>query len=84
MGALAATRCFSSLTSEDVLDRYDEGRKVVKPISQVDNNQKAAFTFLHVAETKEQAIASRAAEAAMWYVNAAPRIFAHPARSGPT
>lgn len=60
------------------LQKYDEGRGQLCPVSRVDNNQKAVFTFLHCAETKEQAIASRAAEAAMWYVNAAPQVFAVP------
>jgi alkanesulfonate monooxygenase SsuD/methylene tetrahydromethanopterin reductase-like flavin-dependent oxidoreductase (luciferase family) len=36
------------------------------------------FTFVHCAETKEEAIASRAAEAALWYVNSAPVIFRVP------
>lgn len=60
------------------LRRFEDGRSRREVISGVDNDQKAVFTFLHCAETREQAIASRAAEAAMWYVNAAPRIFAVP------
>jgi alkanesulfonate monooxygenase SsuD/methylene tetrahydromethanopterin reductase-like flavin-dependent oxidoreductase (luciferase family) len=78
VGALGTTLLSPLGLLKTFLDRYDEGRKVVKPISHVDNNQKAVFTFLHCAETKEKAIASRAAEAAMWYVNACPRIFAVP------
>jgi alkanesulfonate monooxygenase SsuD/methylene tetrahydromethanopterin reductase-like flavin-dependent oxidoreductase (luciferase family) len=78
VGALGTTLLSPLSLLEMLLGRYDEGRKEVKPISQVDNAQKAVFTFVHCAETKEQAIASRAAEAAMWYVNAAPRVFAVP------
>lgn len=36
------------------------------------------FTFVHCAESRDAAIASRAAEAALWYVNAAPEIFRIP------
>ncbi len=78
VGALGTTLLSPLTVLETLLARYDEGRKVAKPISQVDNGQKAVFTFLHCAQTKQEAIASRAAEAAMWYVNAAPRIFAVP------
>jgi alkanesulfonate monooxygenase SsuD/methylene tetrahydromethanopterin reductase-like flavin-dependent oxidoreductase (luciferase family) len=42
------------------------------------NNQFGCFTFVHVAETREEAIRSRAAESALWYVNEAPRIFRVP------
>ncbi len=42
------------------------------------NNQFGCFTFVHCAETREDAIRSRAAEAALWYVNEAPRIFRVP------
>lgn len=60
------------------LQRYDEGRAELTPAGLVDNDQRAVFTFLHCAETREQAIASRAAECAMWYVNAAPKVFCVP------
>lgn len=42
------------------------------------NNQFALFTFVHCAPTREEAIANRAAEAAMWYVNRAPEFFKLP------
>jgi alkanesulfonate monooxygenase SsuD/methylene tetrahydromethanopterin reductase-like flavin-dependent oxidoreductase (luciferase family) len=36
------------------------------------------FTFVHCADSREEAIRSRAAEAAMWYVNRAPLFFKLP------
>ncbi len=36
------------------------------------------FTFVFCTETRDEAIASRAAEAALWYVNAAPKVFSVP------
>jgi alkanesulfonate monooxygenase SsuD/methylene tetrahydromethanopterin reductase-like flavin-dependent oxidoreductase (luciferase family) len=78
VGALGTTLLTPLAVLRMCLERYDEGRKQVQPISQVDNDQRAVFTFLHCAETREQAIASRAAECAMWYVNSAPRVFRVP------
>jgi hypothetical protein len=42
------------------------------------NQQISVFTFMHCAETREQAIASRAAESALWFLNAAPSVFQVP------
>jgi alkanesulfonate monooxygenase SsuD/methylene tetrahydromethanopterin reductase-like flavin-dependent oxidoreductase (luciferase family) len=39
------------------------------------NAQIAVFTFVHCAGSKREAIESRAGEAALWFVNAAPRVF---------
>ena len=48
------------------------------PVGKVINEQRGVFTFVHCTETRDEAIASRAAEAAMWYVNAAPKVFSVP------
>jgi alkanesulfonate monooxygenase SsuD/methylene tetrahydromethanopterin reductase-like flavin-dependent oxidoreductase (luciferase family) len=42
------------------------------------NEQVSVVTFVHCAETREAAIASGAGEAALWFVNAAPRVFQVP------
>ncbi|HEX5267529.1 MAG TPA: LLM class flavin-dependent oxidoreductase [Acidimicrobiales bacterium] len=78
VGVLGTTLLSSLDSMKFCLQRYDEGRQHLAPISQIDNNQRAVFTFLHCAESREQAIASRAAECAMWYVNAAPKVFCVP------
>lgn len=42
------------------------------------NRQSGVFTFVHVAESRQQAIANGAAWSALWYVNAAPVVFKVP------
>jgi len=42
------------------------------------NDQRAMFTLVHCAESREQAIESRAGEAALWFMNAAPEVFRVP------
>jgi hypothetical protein len=48
------------------------------PVGSIANEQRAVFTVLHCAETRERAIASRAAESALWFLNAAPQVFQVP------
>ncbi len=49
-----------------------------KPAGDVVNKQFGCFTFVHCAPSRAEAIRSGAAEAALWYVNAAPRVFRVP------
>jgi alkanesulfonate monooxygenase SsuD/methylene tetrahydromethanopterin reductase-like flavin-dependent oxidoreductase (luciferase family) len=42
------------------------------------NPQSGVFTFVHLAESREKAIANGAAWSALWYVNAAPIVFKVP------
>ncbi|MEO8115560.1 MAG: hypothetical protein ABI655_14325, partial [Phenylobacterium sp.] len=44
------------------------------------NRQKGCFTFVHLAETRAEAISNGAAWSALWYVNAAPVVFKVPRR----
>jgi alkanesulfonate monooxygenase SsuD/methylene tetrahydromethanopterin reductase-like flavin-dependent oxidoreductase (luciferase family) len=44
------------------------------------NREKGCFTFVHVGESRADTIASGAALSALWYVNAAPRVFKVPRR----
>jgi hypothetical protein len=39
------------------------------------NDQRAMFTIVHCAETRREAIESRAGEAALWFMNMAPHVF---------
>ena len=57
---------------------YDEGLDRAQPAGHFVNAQRSAFTFVHCAESREAAIASGAAEAALWFVNAAPAVFQVP------
>ena len=49
-----------------------------RPVGDFVNEQSRVFTFMHCAETRAQAIASRAAESALWFLNAAPHVFQVP------
>lgn len=78
VGALATT-LFTPLDSLRVLfGHYAKGQERLAPCSQVLNHQRAVFTFMHCCETREEAIESRAAEHALWFVNAAPQVFQVP------
>ncbi len=75
VGALATT-LVSPLDSLDMMLReYEKGLEVARPVGQFVNDQRSVFTFMHCCETREQAIASGAAEAVLWFINAAPAVF---------
>jgi alkanesulfonate monooxygenase SsuD/methylene tetrahydromethanopterin reductase-like flavin-dependent oxidoreductase (luciferase family) len=79
MGILSTTLLSPVSTLEEMLVEYDAGlAECAEPVGRFVNDQRAVFTFVHCAETVDDAIRSRAAEAAMWYVNAAPKVFAVP------
>jgi alkanesulfonate monooxygenase SsuD/methylene tetrahydromethanopterin reductase-like flavin-dependent oxidoreductase (luciferase family) len=54
---------------------YAKGLAQCEPVSQVVNGQVAAFAFMHCAETEQEVIDSRAAEAAIWFMNAQAEVF---------
>jgi alkanesulfonate monooxygenase SsuD/methylene tetrahydromethanopterin reductase-like flavin-dependent oxidoreductase (luciferase family) len=79
LGILCTTLLSPVSVLEAMLLEYDAGLAAsTNPVGASVNDQRAVFTFVHCTETREDAIASRAAEAAMWYVNAAPQVFAVP------
>jgi len=79
LGVLCTTLLSPVSVLEEMLVEYEAGRAEATDIVGVEpNDQRAVFTFVHCTETVDEAIASRAAEAAMWYVNAAPKVFAVP------
>jgi hypothetical protein len=62
-----------------LLDEYDTGFAACrKPAGLLPNRQKGVFTFVHVAESRKQAIANGAAWSALWYVHFAPIAFKVP------
>ena len=76
---LLATTLLSPLSNlTEVFENYASGLERCEPAGAVVNDQRAVFTFVHCTETREQAIASRAAESALWFVNAAPAVFRVP------
>lgn len=79
VGLLALTIFNPVATMKMMLDEYDAGlAECKKPAGHFLNNQKAVFTFVHVAETRRQAIENGAALAALWYVLAGPQTFQVP------
>jgi alkanesulfonate monooxygenase SsuD/methylene tetrahydromethanopterin reductase-like flavin-dependent oxidoreductase (luciferase family) len=80
VGALATT-LLSPLASLAVLfSHHQKGLDRCRPAGLFVNARRAVFTFFHCAEARREAVASRAGEAALWFVNAAPRVFQVPRR----
>ncbi len=78
VGALATTLLSPLDSLKELFAHYRRGQERCRPCSQVVNEQRSVFTFVHCAESREDAIESRAGEAALWFVNAAPRVFQVP------
>ena len=80
VGALGTTLLTPLSQMESLLKEYRRGLAAcTEPAGKLVNAQAAVFTFVHVMDSKKEAIASGAAAAACWYVNTAPRIFNAPA-----
>jgi alkanesulfonate monooxygenase SsuD/methylene tetrahydromethanopterin reductase-like flavin-dependent oxidoreductase (luciferase family) len=75
VGALATTLLSPLDSLRTLLEHYELGLSQCEPAGSFVNAKRSVFTFMHCAETREQAIASRAGEAALWFVNAAPHVF---------
>jgi len=82
VGVLATTLFTPLQTLAALFAEYERGLSSPPPASeragQFVNRQKSVFTFMHCAETRAQAIESRAAESALWFLNAAPKVFRVP------
>ena len=73
---MLGTGAFASLERvSGAMQSYRKGLERCRPAGLVVNDQCGLFTFVHCAETRQQAIDSRAAEAALWFMNVAPRVF---------
>jgi len=57
------------------VEDYERGLARCRPAGEFVNDQRAMFTIVHCARTKREAIESRAGEAALWFMNLAPRTF---------
>jgi alkanesulfonate monooxygenase SsuD/methylene tetrahydromethanopterin reductase-like flavin-dependent oxidoreductase (luciferase family) len=79
VGALGTTLLSPVSFMGQMLREYEAGLAACKhPAGRFVNSQKGVFTFVHVAESRKQAIANGAAWSALWYVHAAPVIFKVP------
>ena len=81
VGALGTTLLSPVAFLGEMLREHERGLAACKaPAGRTVNAQKGCFTFIHLAETRAQAIANGAAWSALWYVNAAPVVFKVPRR----
>jgi alkanesulfonate monooxygenase SsuD/methylene tetrahydromethanopterin reductase-like flavin-dependent oxidoreductase (luciferase family) len=55
--------------------RYRSGLAACEPVGDSVNGQTAFFAFVHCSETREEAIASGAGEAVLWFMNQQPVVF---------
>jgi alkanesulfonate monooxygenase SsuD/methylene tetrahydromethanopterin reductase-like flavin-dependent oxidoreductase (luciferase family) len=79
IGVLGTTLLSPVEFMKSMLDEYDAGIAACKtPAGKFINKQKGVFTFVHVAESRKQAIENGAAWSALWYVHAAPIVFRVP------
>jgi len=78
VGVLATTLFTPLHTLGSMFALYDAAIEGARPVGKFVNRQKSVFTFMHCAETRQQAIESRAAESALWFLNAAPEVFRVP------
>ncbi len=79
VGALGTTLLTPLSQMESLLREYRRGLgECTDPAGRFTNAQTAVFTFVHVTESKREAIESGAAAAACWYVNTAPIVFNAP------
>ncbi len=85
IGILGLTIFVSVKQLEDRVRAYHAALKEAKPVGKFVNDKVGAFTIVHVAETREQAIANGGADAAMNYLLYAFRVlggFADPSGKG--
>ena len=75
VGVLGTTLVSPLSTLATLLSEYDRGLAEANPVGSFVNAQRSVFTFMHCAETREAAISSGAAEAILWFINAAPAVF---------
>ncbi len=76
VGVLGTTLLSPVDFMKTLLDEYDAGiAACATPVGATVNRQKGVFTFVHVAESRKQAIESGAAWSALWYVHFAAVAF---------
>jgi alkanesulfonate monooxygenase SsuD/methylene tetrahydromethanopterin reductase-like flavin-dependent oxidoreductase (luciferase family) len=76
VGLLAAAPLATLEYIREQIAAYDRGLAACRePAGAFVNAQRAVFVLVHCAETRQEAVESRAAEAALWFMNAAPFTF---------
>lgn len=75
VGALATVMLSPMEHLSILFDHYRKGLDACEAVGDFVNDQRAVFAFVHCAESTEEAIASRAGEAVLWFMNAQPEVF---------
>ena len=76
VGLLAAAPLATLEYIREQIAAYDRGLAAcVNPAGARINAQRAVFVLVHCGETRREVVESRAAEAALWFMNAAPYTF---------
>ena len=76
VGALGVTLWASHEQVRDLIGLYRRAiRECTRPVGEFVNDQVAFFTFVHCADSDEEAMASGAADAAAWYTSTAFTFF---------
>jgi alkanesulfonate monooxygenase SsuD/methylene tetrahydromethanopterin reductase-like flavin-dependent oxidoreductase (luciferase family) len=75
VGVVGVTLMLPLDTMAQLFQTYREALKTADPVGSFVNAQTGVFTFVHCAETMDQAIANGAAAAMAWYQNAIVRFF---------
>ena len=79
VGALGNTLLTTLDGIEMLLGEYAAGvAECVEPVGAFRNERRSVFTFVHVAETEKDAVASGACRAALWYMARMPEVFHSP------
>ena len=58
-----------------LVEAQARGLAACQPVGSVTNRQCAVFAFMHCAESEDEVIASRAAEATLWFMNQQAEVF---------
>lgn len=81
VGALGTTLLSPVKFLGEMLKEHDRGLADCRtPAGRFVNREKGCFTFVHLADSRADAIRNGAAWSALWYVNAAPLVFKVPRR----
>lgn len=78
VGALGTTLLSPIDSLRQLREAYKGGIAAAAPRGRTVNDQFAVFTFVHCAESRDEAIVSRAGEAVLWYINSGPKVFQAP------
>ncbi len=79
VGALGNTLLTGLDGIESLLGEYARGlEECDAPVGAFLNERRSVFTFVHVAETEKEAVASGACRAALWYMARMPEVFHSP------